>query len=77
MKKKKPKMMTIENHFNLPSSFVLSVNFELFGPSPAEVKANTWNSYSVYLRSPVTVLVKVFPSLTVSYFADPEEPFLL
>ena len=63
--------------FNLPSSFVLSVNLELFGPSPTEVKANTWNSYSVYIRSPVTVLVKVFPLLIAKTFADPEEPFFL
>ena len=62
--------------FNLPSSFVLPLNVELFGPSPTEVKANTWNSYSVYFRRPVTVFVKVVPLIT-SVLADPEEPFFL
>ena len=55
---------------------VLTVLTELFGPSPTEVKANTWNSYSVYLRRPVTVLVKVFPLLISSMLGDPE-PFFL
>ena len=62
--------------FNLPSSFVLSVNVELFGPSPTEVKAKTWNSYSVYFRRPVTVFVKVVPLIS-SELSDPAEPFLL
>ena len=62
--------------FNLPSSFVLSVNLELFGPSPADVKANTWNPYSVYFRRPVTVFVKVVPLMS-SELSDPAEPFLL
>ena len=70
-------MISNTGSFNLPPSFVLSVNVELFGPSPTEVKANTRNSYSVYIRSPVTVLVKVFPLLISSMLADPEEPFFL
>ena len=61
----------------LPSSLVLTVLTELFVPSPTEVKANTWNSYSVYLRSPPIVLVKVFPSIIGSVVADPAEVFFL
>ena len=41
------------------------------------MKANTSNSYSVYLRRPVTVLVKVFPSLISPVLADAAEPFFL
>ena len=68
--------MEISLAFNLPSSFVLSVKLELLGPSPTEEKANTWNSYSVYFRRPVTVFVKVVPLIS-SVLADPAEPFFL
>ena len=62
----------------LPSSFVLSVFRGLFGPSPTEVNANTWNSYSVYLRSPVTALDRVAPSFMVSgVVAEPTGSFFL
>ena len=61
----------------LPSSLVLTVLTEPFVPSPTEVKANTCNSYSVYLRSPVTVLVKMSPSLIGTVIADPTKPFFL
>lgn len=59
-----------------PSFKVLSTREELFGPSPAEVKANIWNSYSVYLTSPVKSLVLVAPLLIVVTFARPRKLFL-
>ena len=61
----------------LPSSIVLSDSTELFGPSPTEVNANTWNSYSVYSSSPVTTFNRVDPLLIVIWVDDPEEPFSL
>ena len=62
---------------HIPSSIVLSTSTELFGPSPSEVKANTLNSYSVYLSSQVTFLLNVDPLLIVKVVADPPEPFFL
>ena len=62
---------------HIPSSIVLCTSTGLFGPSPSEVKANTWNSYSVYLSSPVTFLLNVDPLLIVKVVADPTEPFFL
>ena len=59
----------------LPSSFVLSTLTELFGPSPTDVKANTSNSYSVYLSSPVTSLVNVDTVLIDTVVDDPAESF--
>ena len=58
-----------------PSSIVVLKTVELFGPSPAEVKANTWNSYSVYLSSLVT-LSDVFILFSVKKVAE-SEPFFL
>ena len=53
-------------HSVLPSSLVLLDFTELRGPSPTEVKANTLNSYSVYLASPVTVLERIAPLVIIS-----------
>ena len=61
----------------LPSSFVLLNTTALFGPSPAEVKANTWNSYAVYFASPVTSLVWLPPSNMIKFKDDPIESFFL
>ena len=58
-----------------PSSIVVLKTVELFGPSPAEVKANTWNSYSVYLSSLVT-LSDVFILFSVKKVAESESSFL-
>lgn len=41
------------------------------------MKANTCNSYSVYLSSPVTTLLRVAPLLIVKVVTDPAEPFFL
>ena len=61
----------------LPSSFVLSTTMELFGPSPAEVKANTWNSYSENFASPLTSLIRFSPPFIVNFNGDPAEYFFL
>ena len=61
----------------LPSSFVLLTTTELFGPSPVEVKANTWNSYSVYLSRPVTFLFNVDSLLIERTVPGTEELFFL
>ena len=61
---------------SLPSSFVVSDFTVLFGPSPTEVKANTLNSYFVYLESPMTSVVRTALSLISSMVCEPEDPFL-
>ena len=61
----------------LPSSFVLATSMELFGPSPTEVKANTWNSYSVYVASPMTSLIRFPPPFIINFNDGPREPFFL
>ena len=64
--------------FHLPTSrAVLTVLMSVLGPSPTAVKANTWTSYSVYLRSPVILFLKVVPPWTTTVFSDSAEPFLL
>ena len=70
-------MYEIYNEVSSPSSFVLSVFAELFGPSPTAVNANTSNSYSVYLSSPVTTFVRVDPLLIVIWVEGSEEPIFL
>ena len=65
------------NQVFLPSSIVLSTATELSGPSPWDVKANTWNSYSVYLSRPLITPEKVVPPLLVSTCIDPINPFFL
>ena len=50
---------------------------ELFGPSPTEVKANTWNSYSVYFASPVTSLIRFSPPFIINFNGGPTESFFL
>jgi len=60
----------------LPSSFVVSTTIELFGPSPLELNANTWNSYPVYASSPLTTLARLV-TLLVSTVGEPAESFFL
>ena len=62
--------------YHIPASFVLSTSTGLFGPSPLEVSANTWNSYSVNLSSPVTFLLNIDPLPINNTVADPP-PFFL
>ena len=61
----------------LPSSLVLWTMTELLGPSPAELKANTWNSYTAYLSRPVTVLVWITAFLIFMMVGGSWNSFLL
>ena len=50
----------------------------LLGPSPADEKANTWNSYSVYLPSPMTFIERVeLLSMVTTRSGSTTELFLL
>ena len=60
-----------------PSSFVLLTTTELLGPSPTDVKATTWNSYSEYLSSPVTTWLWIVPLLIFKIAGNPPESFFL
>ena len=64
-------------HVFLPSSNVLLTSTALFGPSPAEVRANTWNSYSVYFLSPVTSLDIIIALLVILTVGGSVEPLIL
>ena len=61
--------------YHIPSSLVLFTSTGLFGPSPSEVYARTWNSYSVNLSSPVTFLLNINPLLMVKVVSDQPKPF--
>lgn len=51
---------------------------ELLGPLPTDEKANTWNSYSVYLPSPVMSTVRVeLPSMVTTRGGSTAELLLL
>ena len=60
-----------------PSSFVLTTLTGLAGPFPTDEKANTWNSYSVYLPRPVTSLVRVELLAIVTEVSGSEEFLIL
>ena len=60
-----------------PSSFVLTTLTGLAGPSPTDEKANTWNSYSVYLSNPVASLVRVELLAMVTEVSGSEEFLIL
>ena len=62
---------------HIPSSIVLSALAVLFGPSPREVKANTWNSCLVHLSSPETSLLNSVPFFVIEVFAAPPDPFFV
>ena len=64
-------------HVFLPSSNVLLTSTALFCPSPAEVRANTWNSYSVYFLRPVTFLDIIIALLIFLTVGGSVEPLIL
>ena len=58
----------IKSYSPLPSSNVLAIFEELFGPHPTELKTHTLNSYSVNFSSPVTTVEKTNEPLIIETF---------
>ena len=58
----------IKSYSPLPSSNVLAIFEELFGPHPTELKMHTLNSYSVNFSSPVTTVEKTNEPLIIETF---------
>ena len=69
--------MTVFICYILPSSFVLTTLTGLAGPLPTDEKANTLNSYSVYLSKPSTSRVRVELLVMVTEFSVSEEFLIL